>query len=374
MSLALGLALAGSLVLWERMRAPGTGPADPPGLFGIRRYGFGNVVALVVSLGEFGILFAPLWIQAVHGFDPLVTGAILATLAVGTLTAGAARHVSAAIGPTWVVRTGMVLEIAGIVAIGATVSVTRSPWWLSAGLVLYGLGVSFATAQLTNVVLADVPEESSGQASAMTSTFRQVGSALGAACLGGAVRILGSTLTNTLEQTPGVSQDQAARSRAPCGTPRARRSRSSSRSRRWSPRPTTPGTRSPLPPAPPPGWRRASSSWACSSASGCRPTPEPAERGDQPSTSSAAVRIWSGPEGYIVTVVTGLSRQTSRRSAMRAGGPTSEISSANSVGTTETASSLRPRGTAPGCGGPLPRSPCVPSGRCGSSCPSRPCP
>lgn len=213
-SLALGLALAGSLVLWERMRARrGRAQLIRLELFGIRRYGFGNVVALVVSLGEFGILFAlPLWIQAVHGFDPLVTGAILATLAVGTLTAGgAARHVSAAIGPTWVVRTGMVLEIAGIVAIGATVSVTRSPWWLSAGLVLYGLGVGFATAQLTNVVLADVPEESSGQASAMTSTFRQVGSALGAACLGAVLfGSLGSTLTNTLEQTPGVSQDQAA--------------------------------------------------------------------------------------------------------------------------------------------------------------------
>ena len=66
-------------------------------LFGIRRYGFGNVVALVVSLGEFGILFVlPLWLQSVAGLDPLTTGALIAFLAVGTLFAGgAARGVSA---------------------------------------------------------------------------------------------------------------------------------------------------------------------------------------------------------------------------------------------------------------------------------------
>ena len=69
----------------------------------------------------------------------------------------------------------MVLEIVGIVSIGLTLSIQRSPYWLILPLVVYGLGVGFATAQLTNVVLVDVPDEKSGQASAMTSTFRQVG-------------------------------------------------------------------------------------------------------------------------------------------------------------------------------------------------------
>jgi hypothetical protein len=46
-----------------------------PSAFAVRRYGFGNVVALVVSLGEFGILFVlPLWMQAVHGASPLEPG------------------------------------------------------------------------------------------------------------------------------------------------------------------------------------------------------------------------------------------------------------------------------------------------------------
>ncbi|HNE89251.1 MAG: MFS transporter [Candidatus Nanopelagicales bacterium] len=211
-ALGLGILLLAALILWERQRAK-TGHAAlvDLSLFGIRRYGFGNVVALVVSLGEFGILFVlPLWMQSVHGTDPLTTGVILASLAVGTLASGgAARRVSATLGPTQVVRLGMALEIVGIVAIGLTLSVDRSPWWLVIPLIVYGLGLGFASAQLTNVVLSDVPALKSGQASAMTSTFRQVGSALGAAILGAVLFSgLGAILSDDLAKEAGLTQEQ----------------------------------------------------------------------------------------------------------------------------------------------------------------------
>src|SRR5690606_39699384 len=51
-------------------------------------------------------------------------------------------------------------------------------------LFVYGLGLGLASAQVTNVVLADVPVEESGRASGTQSTSRQVGSALGIAILG----------------------------------------------------------------------------------------------------------------------------------------------------------------------------------------------
>ncbi len=207
-----GLALLVGLGFWEAMRSRhGQAALIDLELFKIRRYGFGNVVALVVSLGEFGILFVlPLWIQSVHGYDPLATGAVLATLAIGTLTAGgAARHVSAAIGSTNVVRLGMALEVVSIIGIGLTLSPGRTPWSLAIPLVFYGLGVGFATAQLTNVVLEDVPAERSGQASAMTSTFRQVGSALGAACLGAILFSgLASNLNDALEAEPNLTDEK----------------------------------------------------------------------------------------------------------------------------------------------------------------------
>jgi EmrB/QacA subfamily drug resistance transporter len=210
----LGALLLVALVVFESHRGKtDKTPLVDLELFAIRRYGFGNIVALVVSLGEFGILFVlPLWLQSVAGLDPLTTGALIAFLAIGTLTAGgSARHVSARFGATQVVRLGMGLEILGILGIGWSFSVDRSPWWMAIPLVIYGLGVGFASAQLTNVVLADVPPAKSGQASAMTSTFRQIGSALGAAILGAVLFTgLATSLSNELEDVPGLTASQSA--------------------------------------------------------------------------------------------------------------------------------------------------------------------
>ena len=63
-------------------------------------------------------------------------------------------------------------------------SPTQSGWSIGAWLVIYGMGVGFATAQLTGLILADIPVEKSGQASGTQSTARQIGSALGTAILG----------------------------------------------------------------------------------------------------------------------------------------------------------------------------------------------
>ena len=52
------------------------------------------------------------------------------------------------------------------------------------GFALFGLGVGFATSQLTNVILFDIPPEKSGVASGANATVRQVGSALGVAVIG----------------------------------------------------------------------------------------------------------------------------------------------------------------------------------------------
>lgn len=62
-------------------------------------------------------------------------------------------------------------------------------------LAAYGLGLGLASAQLTGTVLADVPVEVSGTASATQSTVRQVGAALGTAFSGA---VLATALAKTL--------------------------------------------------------------------------------------------------------------------------------------------------------------------------------
>ncbi|KAA9108538.1 DHA2 family efflux MFS transporter permease subunit [Microbacterium rhizomatis] len=155
-------------------------------LFRIPSFRNGNIAAMVVSLGEFGIILSlPLWLQFVIGFDALQTGFVLLALAIGSFVAsGAAGASSGRISPVAVVRVGLVAEIIGVAGIGFVVAPDTAWGWLIPFLFIYGFGVGLATAQLTGVVLADVPVVESGQGSGTQSTARQIGSALGVAILG----------------------------------------------------------------------------------------------------------------------------------------------------------------------------------------------
>ena len=171
-------------------------------LFRIASFRNGNIAAMIVSLGEFGIILSlPLWLQNVLGYDALQTGFVLLALAIGSFVAsGAAAGFGNRIAPVWIVRAGILFEIIGLVAIALVIS-TDTPWWqLVIGLFVYGFGVGLATAQLTGVVLADVPVEQSGAASGTQSTARQFGSALGIAVLGTVLfTSLGGGLDSRLE-------------------------------------------------------------------------------------------------------------------------------------------------------------------------------
>jgi predicted MFS family arabinose efflux permease len=156
------------------------------GLFKVASFRNGNIAALIVSLGEFGIILSlPLWLQNVLGYDALQTGFVILALAIGSFMAsGFAGAMSNRVSAVWIVRVGILAEIVGVFSVGLVLTTTTGWFPIAAGLFVYGFGVGLATAQLTNVVLKDVPVEKSGQGSGTQSTSRQVGSALGIAILG----------------------------------------------------------------------------------------------------------------------------------------------------------------------------------------------
>ena len=180
-------------------------------LFRIASFRNGNIAALIVALGEFGIILSlPLWLQNVLGYDALHTGLVLLALAIGSFVAsGFAGATSGRFRAVVIVRIGIAAEIVGIALIGLVIGVD-TPWWqLVIGLFVYGFGVGLATAQLTGVVLADVPVEQSGQGSGTQSTARQVGSALGIAILGTILfSSVGGILDAKLSDVPSAQRDQ----------------------------------------------------------------------------------------------------------------------------------------------------------------------
>ncbi len=181
-------------------------------LFAIRSFRWGGLTILIVSLGEFGLVFViPLFLQNVLGLSPLVTGAALLPLALGAFAAGGlAAPISLRIGGVWTVRVGMLLETIGIAAFAFVVAAPMSAWRFVIPLAVYGVGVGLATAQLTNVALAEIPRDRSGQASGIQSTLRQVGSALGTAILGTALSIAITSHTTSGLEGAGLPHIKAA--------------------------------------------------------------------------------------------------------------------------------------------------------------------
>ena len=170
-----------------------------------RAFRFGNLAGTIVSLGEFGLLFAlPLFLQAVVGYDAFETGLIFLALAVGSFVAAPlSATLARRFGPRRAVTSGMALEAIGILFTTLLISPTTAGALIAVPLFVYGIGVGLATAQLTSIVLSDIPPERSGLASGTNSTMRQVGSALGVAILG---TVLFATLVSQADANLATAQ------------------------------------------------------------------------------------------------------------------------------------------------------------------------
>jgi predicted MFS family arabinose efflux permease len=186
-SLAISVFFTVLFVFWERARDKAhKNVLLDLALFKISSFRNGSFAALIISMGEFGLLFAiPLWLQNVEGLTPVSSGLVLLWLAGGAfLASGVGGALSGKLPAVRAVQIGVLFELIGVAGI-ALVASTAGGWWpVAPFLLLYGIGVGLATAQLTGVIMVEVPMAKIGQASGSQSTVRQIGSALGIAVLG----------------------------------------------------------------------------------------------------------------------------------------------------------------------------------------------
>jgi len=204
-AMALGASLLAVFVWTQRRRArDGSVVLVDLSLLGVRSFRYGSIAALVVALGEFGLLFTlPLLLQNALGFSALGTGWLIVSLAAGTFFVSALTpRLTHRFGGRTVVRLGLGIEAVAVAGFAVMMSATISGWIIAGWLFLYGIGVGMATAQLTSVILAEIPVSESGQASGLQSTFRQLGSALGVAILGTLlITTLGTATAKNLQAT-----------------------------------------------------------------------------------------------------------------------------------------------------------------------------
>ncbi|HXW46278.1 MAG TPA: MFS transporter [Streptosporangiaceae bacterium] len=142
-----------------------------------------TAVSAMAALGGF-LFLTTLYLQDVRGYRPLFAGLFLlpmaAALAAGAPLAGRMLARSGA-------RTPLLIAGAGITAAGILLShLTNSsaPGYLVVAFLVFGIGMGFVNAPITNSAVSGMPRSQAGVASGIASTSRQVGSSLGVAVMG----------------------------------------------------------------------------------------------------------------------------------------------------------------------------------------------
>jgi MFS transporter, DHA2 family, multidrug resistance protein len=186
-AILLGVGLLAAFGFWEYRlgrREPGHALVDLA-LFRSAGFTWGAILATVVSFALFGVLFAiPQFFQAVNGTDALGTGLRLLPIIVGLLVGAkvSARFVALA-GAKVLTAIGFAFLALGLVA-GATTGVTTGYGFAAAWITVIGIGLGFALPTTMNAALGTLSADRSGVGSALISTMRQVGGAIGVAILG----------------------------------------------------------------------------------------------------------------------------------------------------------------------------------------------
>lgn len=185
-AIIIGICSLTLFIMWEKHRLHnGRSRLLDLRLFKIRTFTTGNIAAMMIALGEFGLLFClPLYLQNVRGLSALEAGYILATMAVGAFIAGfLAGAISHKVDAAKLTRIGLLLEVIALLSLGIQLDNDTSMLEIASILVVYGIGLGIASAQLTSLILLEVPANQSGQGSATQSTARQIGAALGVAII-----------------------------------------------------------------------------------------------------------------------------------------------------------------------------------------------
>ena len=198
---AVALTALVALLPWERSRRE---PLLDPRFFRSVPFAGATVIAVCAFASLAGFLFVnALYLQTARGYSPLHAG--LLTLPMAAMAA-ALPTVAGRLVATRGARIPLVVGGVGIVLSGVVLLWLRtdSPLWVPiTAYVLFGIAFGMVNPPITNTAVSGMPAAQAGVASAVASTSRQVGTALGVAVIGSAVTasVVGPLPTGLAEAT-----------------------------------------------------------------------------------------------------------------------------------------------------------------------------
>jgi len=144
-----------------------------------------NLVAMLVSLGMFGVFFfVSLYIQNILGWTPTQAGASFLPMTILIiLVAPLAGKASDRIGSRWLMGAGMTLVGISLL-LYQRVGLDSTFWTLLPAMLLGGVGMALTMSPMTAAAMHSVPVDKAGVGSGVLNSFRQLGGSLGIALMG----------------------------------------------------------------------------------------------------------------------------------------------------------------------------------------------
>jgi MFS family permease len=185
--IVLGALVLGGFVLWIRRRErQGREALLSTSLFRNRT----SNLALVTQNVQWAILLGTsftvaAYLQVVRHYDAIQTGVIFTAATVGVLLSSlAARPLAKQFRQRFLIGSGFVVTLAGIVVLLVLVAGNPGPWSFAPGLFLIGTGLGLMLTPSVNVVQSSFPERLQGEISGLSRSASNLGSSLGTAVAG----------------------------------------------------------------------------------------------------------------------------------------------------------------------------------------------
>ncbi|MFG3546576.1 MFS transporter [Streptomyces sp. NPDC047725] len=205
-----GLVVLAAFRFWERRRTGrGADPLVHLALLGRPVLRAGLTTLLCQNLILLGLFFAiPLYLQVVQGFDAFQTGLrLLPVSATMLVTSLCGSSLGRRVGPRRVVRLALVVLVAAVVWLLATIDPVIDDAQFAGAMAVLGVGVGLLASQLGNIVQSGVGEDERSEAGGLQFTAQNLGSALGTALIGSIlVGALANALTTQVADDPRLSQ------------------------------------------------------------------------------------------------------------------------------------------------------------------------
>ncbi len=180
---------AASLAVFLFIESRASQPMVALSMFRSRVFSGGTVTMMLWAFGVFGIyFFTAIYLQTILGFSPTEAGLAFVPMALAiALFSGLAGPVAARAGTHRTVAGGMLIMAVGLYLI---TRLGRGAVFgdLMPGFLLFGAGAGLMNVPLTNAILAAMPPERSGIASALLNASREVAGLLGITVIGAVLR------------------------------------------------------------------------------------------------------------------------------------------------------------------------------------------